>query len=126
MLLLSSYDMYVYAPVIFASLRIMLTHTSCMPRFPYLTSYDLSCRSYLFDMHVIFYSCLPCLAQSNGVTLGVTGEDHSGAIAQDIMEVGDETPQQLVEWAPRGYLRHICVECTCVTISHDHGTDFKT
>ena len=96
----SSYDMYVYALVIFNSLHIILTHASCMPRFPYLSSYDPSCRSYSFDKHVIFYPCLPYLAYSNSATLGAIGEDHVGAIPQEITKVGKKTPQQLVEWAP--------------------------
>ena len=64
-----------------------------------LTSYDLSCRFYSLDMHVIFYSCLPGVAQSNGATLSVTGEDYIDAIAPEITEIREETPQQLAEWA---------------------------
>lgn len=69
-----------------------------MPRLLYLISYDISCHLYSFDTHVPFYYCLFCLTWSNGVTLGVIGEDHD-ATAPEIAEVKEETPQQLAEWA---------------------------
>ena len=64
-----------------------------------LSSYDLSCLCCSFDLHAIFYIYLSCLALPNIATLGVTGEEPD-AIASEIKEDEEETPQQFAEWTP--------------------------
>lgn len=73
----------------------MLTHALIMPSLCLLSSYDLSCPGYSFDLHDLFYICLSCLTLHNGTRLGINGENLN-AIASEIEE--EETHQQLAEW----------------------------
>ena len=57
-----------------------------MPSLRLLSSYDLSCPCYSFDLYYLFYIFLSCLDLHNGATLGVKGENLN-AIALEIEEV---------------------------------------
>ena len=89
--------LYVYYP----SIMILMFHAnSCIdqPSDYFLTSYDLYMFIYSFDTCYMDCICLSCLAQSNGATLGVTG-DYDDATAPEILEA-EESPNVVVEWTP--------------------------